>query len=163
MQHVAVESGSAEAMDALAMLLRTYGKPAESRAWAARAGEAWRRRIQLAPEAAYGHAIEHEIVFGRPAMALDLAQRNLAARPFGESRLLMANALMISGRNDEALAQLRAAEASGWRSAPLYALRAAILELGGRNDQARAAREAATALNPRIFEAQTALVWFSHG
>ena len=163
MQHVAVKSGSAEAMDALAMLLRTYGKPAESRAWAARAGEVWRRRIELAPEAAYGHAVEHEIVFGSPARALDLAQRNLADRPFGESRLLLANALLINGRTGEALAQLRAAEASGWRSAPLYALRAELLTLEGRNDESDIAREAALALNPHIFDPQTALVWFSHG
>ena len=163
MQRVAEKSGSAEAMDALAMLLRTYGRPAESRAWAARASAAWQRRIALLPEAAYGHAIEHEIVFGSPAKALALAQRNLANRPFGESRILMANALLLNGRIGEALAQLRTAESSGWRSAPLYALRAELHSLQGRNNEAEAARQAAKALNPHIFDPQTALVWFSHG
>ena len=163
MQKVAIKSGSAETMDALAMLLRTYGNAAESRAWAARAEEIWRQRMQLAAQAAYSHAVEHEIVFGRPEHALQLARSNLANRPFGESRLLLANALMINGRLNEALGQLRSAEASGWRSAPLYALRAAILELESRNEEAQAAREAALTLNPHIFDPQTALVWFSHG
>ena len=163
MQRVAVTSGSAEAMDALAMLLRTYGKPADSRAWAERAGAVWRRRLALAPEAAFGHAVEHEIVFGSPDRAVDLARHNLANRPFGESRLLLANALVVDGRLDEALEQLERAEGGGWRSAPLYALRAELLALKGRNGEVEAAREAALALNPHIFDPQTALVWFSHG
>ena len=163
MQRVAVKSGSAEAMDALAMLLRSDGKSAESRTWAARAEAAWRRRIKLAPAAAYGHAVEHEIVFGRPERALELARRNLANRPFGESRLLLAHTLVVAGRVDEALEQLEQAEKGGWRSAPLYALRAELLALAGRNREAEAARDAAEALNPHIFDPQTALVWFSHG
>ncbi len=163
MRRVAQSSGSAEAMDALAMLLRTFGDAAESRQWAARAADVWRRRIAQAPEAAYGHAVEHEIVFGTPERALDLAQRNFASRPFGESRLLLANALVLNGRVSEALAQLQQAEASGWRSAPLYALRAEALSLSGQEAEAEKARTAAQALNPRIFDPATALIWFSHG
>ena len=163
MRRVALKSGSAEAMDALAMLLRTYGEPTESRVWAARAGAAWRRRLELAPDAAYSHAVEHELVFGTPARALDLARRNLASRPFGESRLLLANALVLNGLVDEALEQLETAQKSGWRSAPLHALRAEVLALKGRKEEAEAAREAAEALNPHIFAPETALVWFSHG
>jgi hypothetical protein len=58
---------------------------------------------------------------------------------------------------------LARAEDSGWRSAPLYALRARILELAGRTDLAEQARAAAIALNPRIFAPETTLVWLSHG
>jgi tetratricopeptide (TPR) repeat protein len=163
MRAVAQSSQSAEAMDALAMLLRTFGHAAESRQWATRAGEVWRRRIEQAPEAAYGHAAEHEIVFGTPERALDLAQRNLAGRPYGESRLLLANALVLNGRIAEALVQLQQAEASGWRSAPLYALRVEAFALAGRQAEAERARTQAQALNPNIFEPATALVWFSHG
>jgi hypothetical protein len=163
MRNIAEASQSAEAMDALAMLLRTYGQAAESRQWAERAGALWQRRLTELPEAAEGHAIEHELVFGSPARALDLAQRNLAARPFGESRLLLANALLLNGRSAEALDQLRQAEASGWRSAPMYAVMAEALELTGRTSQAEQARKQAMALNPHIFEPRTALVWFSHG
>jgi tetratricopeptide (TPR) repeat protein len=163
MRSVAEKSGSAEAMDALAMLLRSYGRASESRQWAARAGSVWERRLALAPEAAWGHAIEHELVFGSPDRALDVAQRNLANRPFGESRILMANALMLNGRTGEAIAQLKTAEDSGWRSAPMYALRATLLELAGQARAAETAREQAQSLNPHIFEPWTALVWFSHG
>ena len=163
MREIAQRTQSAEVMDALAMLLRTNGDAAESHKWAARAGEVWQRRLDQLPEAAYGHAVEHEVVFGSPARALDLAQRNLAIRPFGESRLLMANALLVNGRVPDALEQLRLAEASGWRSAPLYALRAEAEALAGHPDLADAARRDATALNPHIFDPETSLVWFSHG
>jgi predicted negative regulator of RcsB-dependent stress response len=163
MREVAERSGSAEAMDALAMFLRAGGQPDEGRAWARRAAEAWNRRIELAPEAAYGHAVEHELVFGTPARALALARRNLASRPFGESRVLLASALVQNGRNAAALDQLERAEMSGWVSAPLHALRAEILALEGDSSGAAEARAAAMALNPRIFDREAALVWFSHG
>ena len=163
MRGVAVRSGSAEAIDALAMLLRAQGTDGESRLWAARADALWRKRLNQMPEAAYGHALEHELVFGTPERALELATRNLAARPYGESRLLMASALLMNGRTAPALDQLALAERSGWRSAPMYALRAQALELSGKAQDAEAARRQAQALNPHVFEAATPLVWFSHG
>ena len=163
LRKVAVRSPSAEVMDTLAVLLRAQGRAAESRAWAARAGAEWDRRLKVAPEAAYGHALEHELVFGTPERAVELARANLAARPFGESRVLLATALVMAGQDEAALAELGRAEASGWRSAPLYALRARIFELAGREDEAERAREAALALNPRIFAPETTLVWLSHG
>lgn len=163
MRKVAQKAPSAEVLDALAMLLRADGQVAESRQWAGRAGASWARRLKQAPEAAYAHALEHELVFGSPARAMDLARANLAARPFGESRVLLASALMMEGQLTGALHQLQLAEDSGWRSAQLYALRAQALELAGRAAEAPAARKAALALNPRIFDSATALVWLSHG
>jgi tetratricopeptide (TPR) repeat protein len=163
MRAVAERAPAAEVMDALAVLLRADGQPAESRRWAARAGAIWTARLRQLPEAAFGHAIEHELVFGNPSRALSLARANLAVRPFGESHLLMASALLMNGRTSDALKHIAKAEKTGWRSAPMYALRAQALELQGRGAEARAAREAAIALNPRIFSPETALVWFSHG
>ena len=163
MRGVAMRSGSAEAMDALAMLLRAQGIGGESRLWAARADVLWRKRLSQLPEAAYGHALEHELVFGTPEHALDLATRNLAARPNGESRLMMASALLMNGRTAPALEQLALAERSGWRSGPLYALRAQAFELSGKTSDAEVARRQAQTLNPHIFEPVTTLVWFSHG
>ncbi len=163
MRRIAEQSGSAEVMDALAMLLRSNGEAAESRRWAARAGEIWQRRLSQLPEAAYGHAIEHELVFGTPDKAVALGRLNLAARPYGESRILLASALLAKGMTSEALAQLALAQQSGWNSAPLHALRAQAHELAGDLAEAEQARAAAQALNPRIFDAETALVWFSHG
>ena len=163
MRGVAQRSGSAEAMDALAMLLRAQGMRDESLQWAGRADALWRKRLVQLPEAAYGHALEHELVFGTPERALDLATRNLAARPYGESRLLMASAMLMNGQTGSALDQLAMAERSGWRSAPLYALRAQALEFSGKAAEAEAARAQAQVLNPHVFEPATALVWFSHG
>ena len=163
LRRIAERSPSAEVMDTLAVLLRAQGQAAESREWAARAKAEWDRRLKLAPEAAYGHALEHELVFGTPERAVELARANLAARPFGESRVLLATALVNVGQDRAALAELARAEDSGWRSAPLYALRARILELAGRTDLAEQARAAAIALNPRIFAPETTLVWLSHG
>jgi tetratricopeptide (TPR) repeat protein len=163
MRAVAQRAPSAEVMDALAMLLRADGQASESRRWADRAGAIWTVRLRQLPEAAYGHALEHELVFGSPARALALARANLAARPFGESHLLLASALLMNGRTGDALRHISQAEGSGWRSAPLYALRAQALELEGQGSEARAARQAAIALNPRIFAPETALVWLSHG
>jgi tetratricopeptide (TPR) repeat protein len=163
MREVAKKTPSPEVMDALAMLLRADGRAAESRQWAERAGAIWAIRISQLPEAAYGHALEHELVFGTPKRALSLARANLGARPSGESHLLLASALLMSGEIAEALRQVEFAEDKGWRSAPLFALRAQALELQGRGDAARVAREAAVTLNPRIFAPETGLVWFSHG
>lgn len=163
MREIARRAPSAEVMDALAMLLRTNGQASEARQWARRAGAIWDRRLGQLPQAAYGHALEHEMLFGSPSRALELAQRNLSARPYGESRILLASALLMNGRPQAALAQLAAAERSGWRSAPLYAVRAQAFEMSGRQEEAVRARYAATALNPRIFEPETALIWFSHG
>ena len=163
MRKIAQQAPSAEVMDALAMLLRTDGQAAESREWAEKAGEVWQHRLTQLPEAAYGHALEHELVFGSPERALDLARRNLEARPFGESRVMMASALIVNGRFADAVSQLDLAEKSGWRSAPMYALRAQAKELSGRADEAEKDRQAALELNPLIFDGETPLIWFSHG
>lgn len=163
MRKIAQAHPAAEVMDALAMLLRSSGQVAESRQWAARAKEEWQRRLALAPEAAYGHALEHELVFGTPSRALDLARKNVAARPFGEARVMLASAFMVNGRYSDALTELETAEGSGWRSAPLFALKAQIYELTGKKAEAETARRSATALNSQIFSPETALIWFGHG
>lgn len=163
MTRIARRAPSAEVMDALAMLLRQAGRADESRQWAKRAAAIWDRRLVQLPEAAYGHAVEHELVFGSPRRALDLARKNLAARPYGESRILLASALLSNGDTGQALDQLARAEASGWRSAALYALRAQALELAGRTAEAGAARDMALSYNPHILDPETSLIWFSHG
>ena len=163
MRAVAGRAPSAEVMDALAMLLRADGQAQEGRQWAQRAGTAWDRRLTQLPTAAYGHAVEHELVFGSPQRALQLARQNVATRPYGEARILLASALLANGKTEEALGQLALAEQSGWRSASLYAVRAQAFELSGKSAEAADARGAALALNGRIFEPETSLVWLSHG
>lgn len=163
MRPIAQRAPSAEIMDALAMLLRANGQAAESRQWAIRAAQRWDERLKQLPAAAYGHAVEHELVFGSPRRALELARLNLAARPYGEARIQLAAALLANGMPQAALRQLAMAERSGWRSASLYAARAHAYDLLGKSVEGGEARKAAKALNPRIFAPETSLVWLSHG
>lgn len=163
MKAVARRAPAGEVLDALAMLLRADGQARESRLWADKASEIWEKRLGQLPEAAYGHAVEHELVFGSPEKALQLAKLNFDARPYGESSILLASAYLSNGAPEEAIKHLNLAEKSGWRSAPLYGLLAQAQELSGRPNEAVKARKAAEALNPKIFEPETSLVWLSHG
>ncbi|WP_164844088.1 tetratricopeptide repeat protein [Croceicoccus ponticola] len=163
MEAVARREQWPDAMDALAMLYRTQGDRVRSRQWSARAGALWQQRLQLAPSAARAHAAEHELVFGDPQRALALARQDVAMRPHGASRILLANALLATGATDEALTQLRKAEASGWRSAPLYASIAEAALLLGDVATAEQATLHAEALNPEIFQPSRTVVWFGHG
>lgn len=152
-----------EAMDALAMFYRAQGDRKQSRKWSDRASNAWETRMRLAPSAARFHMAEHALAYGDPAKALTLAQQEVRSRPYAESHILLANALIANGRPEEAAAQLHRAEESGWRSAPLYAAEAEVQAMLGMVNAAEEARNKAEALNPRIFDHSRMLVWFAHG
>jgi predicted Zn-dependent protease len=77
--------------------------------------------------------------------------------------LLLASALLMNNRPQDALDEIARAEVSGWRSAPLYALKAEAAALAGRPDEAEVARAEAVRINPQIFHPRTPLIWFSHG
>lgn len=160
---LARKSNSPEIMDALAMYLRADGKYPESDKWISLSRGLWRERLARLPEAAIGHALEHELAFGDPGRAVDLAKQNLAIRPYGEADLLMAQAFKKAGDFKRARLHINRAKAKGWVSAPLYAVESEVLSVLGKIDQANAARDRALAINPRIFDPETGLVWFSHG
>ncbi|WP_144094621.1 tetratricopeptide repeat protein [Croceicoccus sediminis] len=152
-----------EMMDALAMIHRSRGERAESEYWSAQAREIWADRMSMAPLAAQAHAAEHELAFGDPRRALRLTSANLSARPHGEARILMANALLANGQPDKALGQLRAAEREGWRSAPMFAAMAEAAAMTGDDALSTEATEKAERINPEIFKSATRLAWFGHG
>lgn len=160
---LARETRSPEIMDALAMYLRADGKYPESDKWITQSRELWHERLARLPEAAIGHALEHELAFGDPARAVELAKQNLAIRPYGEADLLMAQALKKAGDFKRAQFHIEQAKANGWVSAPLFAVESEVLSVLGKINQANAARDRALAINPRIFDPVTGLVWFSHG
>lgn len=149
-----------EIMDALAALYRAGGNTAASRIWADRAAAGWATRMALLPEAAVGHALEHELVFGTPARALALARQNVAARPYGDTNILLARALLQNDDPAAAAAVLGQVAASGWRSADQYALLAQAEALLGHNDAADAAQALALAINPRALDPALPLLWF---
>lgn len=151
-----------EVMDALALLYRIQGQAAPSRAWAARAQAIWTERLKLLPEAAYAHALEHELVLGDPDKAVTLARANLRARPYGDSQLLLASALIDAGRAAEAAPLLEAIRKSGWDQSLQYIALAQAYALTGRTADSARARAAALERNPRAFDPAQPMLWFGN-
>lgn len=151
-----------EVMDALASLYRAKGDAARSRMWAARAGREWDRRVALLPEAAWGHAVEHELAFGDPGKALRMARADHAARPHGGTAVALGWAWLANGRPDRAWAVIAPVLASSWRSADRHLVAAQALLLLGRGEEAEAERDRALAINPHAADADAALIWFGH-
>jgi tetratricopeptide (TPR) repeat protein len=147
-------------MDALAALCFERGDLAEGRVWAAQAGAIWDQRLLLLPEASYAHAAEHELAVGDPVKALDLARKNVAARPYGDAQLLLATAQLANGDATAAAATIEALNASGWRTAAQYVVLADALALLDRGAESDAARATAQAINPHALDAATSLLWF---
>ena len=161
-QAIAARSASPEVMDALASLYRAQGDYPHARAWSDRAGVIWASRLQQIPEAAWGHAIEHELAFGDPARALDLARRDYAARPHGGAAIALAWAYVANNRPAEALRSVDKVLDSPWVSAEQHVVAAQAHALLGQSDAADAEQQKALAINPHSLDRDAALIWFGH-
>lgn len=159
---IARDADAPEAMDIVAGLYRARGDATASRAWAARAGAIWQKRLKLLPEAAWAHAAEHELAFGDPRAALGFAGRNARNRPNGAGLILLAKVWIANGRADYALALCDRVARSGWISTELWLVKAEALSLLGRGAEAEAARAKAEALNPRALGRDPAFAWLDH-
>lgn len=149
---LAQETGDPEFMDAVARLRREGPDPASAADWIRRAGEAHQHRLELLPEAAYGHALEHELWFGQqPERALELARRNAELRPNGESRILLAQALFKAGHAAEARQEIEGVLATTWNTAELHAIAAQIDAALGLREEADRQHALALDLNLRAF------------
>jgi len=155
-------SRNPETMDGLAALWRAQGDYAKASYWAGQAAPLWAERLRLAPQAAFAHAFEHELVFGNPKRAGALAVRDWRNRPHGGSAVALAWALLANGRPADALQVLDAVNAGFWRSAEQHAAAAEAHALLGQSEAAAAEREKALALNPRIFDRRAAMIWYGH-
>ncbi len=151
-----------ETMDALAALYRAQGNRPQAEEWARRAGAIWARWLAMLPEAAVGHALDHELSFGSPPRALALAQMNWAARPYGGSAVALAWALIANARAAEAAATIERVNASGWVSAEQHMAGARAFELLGNTGKASSERAAALALNPRAYDRAAGVIWIGH-
>jgi tetratricopeptide (TPR) repeat protein len=151
-----------EVTDALAGLYRAGGNAALSKIWADRAGETWGRRMAQFPEAAAGHATEHELAFGDPKRALTLAQIDFAARPYAGSAIRLGWALLANNRPADALRLMTLVLNSSWVSADQHLVAAQAYTLLGRSDEADAEQQKALAINPRATDPASALIWFGH-
>jgi tetratricopeptide (TPR) repeat protein len=161
-ERIAVARNAPEAMDIAAGLYRAQGNAAESKSWANKAGAIWQTRLRQVPEAAWGHAVEHELAFGAPRRALDLAGKNARNRPHGAPLILLAKAWLANGRADYALALCQKVERSGWVSVDQWLTRAEALVLLGRGKEALDARAEAAKLNPHALERNPAFGWLDH-
>jgi predicted negative regulator of RcsB-dependent stress response len=159
---LAKRTDAPEVLDMLAALYRFDGDARRSASWAGQATAAWDRRLAQFPEAAYGHAVEHQLSFGDPRRALDLAKRDYAGRPHGATAVALAWAWLANGKPAEALRLLRAVSASPWVSAEQHVAAAQAHELLGDGDAAAAEQKLATAINPHALDREAALIWFGH-
>jgi len=159
---VAVRARAPEAMDVLAGLYRSRGDAAKARDWAARAGDLWTERLGMLPEAAWAHALEHELAFGSAQRALDLARRNVQNRPYPPSRVLLAKALLANGQTDAAGRELDIAAQQGFISSELYLTRAEALSAKGDGDGVDTAKARAKAINPHALDRNPSFAWLDH-
>lgn len=161
-QTVLRTNACAECMDALASIHRAQGHRDQAAAWAARAGQMWDRRMVMLPEAALGHAAEHELAFGDADKALRFARSDAALRPYGQSETTLAWALLAKGEADAALRVIDRPIAAGWVSAESHLAKEQALLLLGRSTEAEAERAAALAINPHAGDAAGSLIWIGH-
>jgi tetratricopeptide (TPR) repeat protein len=143
-------TGHPEFMDALAGIAAERGDAAARDAWSRRAAAVWRQRLAQFPEAAYGHAIDHCLDKGDRACALSLAERNHQARPYGDAKVKLAQALLLNGRLDEARRMIDTALASPWRTADLHKVASDIYAAGGERAEAARQLAAARSINPLV-------------
>ena len=161
-EKIAHQSGSPETMDALAALHRRQGNAVQSRYWSGKSATIWSERLSLLPEAAYGHAFDHQMLFGSPKVALDLARRNFAARPYGDSAVLLASAYLANGNAKQARLTLEPLTKTRWQGAPQHAALAATYAMLGQEEASARQQEMALAINPKIFDPSAPLIWFGH-
>jgi Tfp pilus assembly protein PilF len=159
---VAGRTGAPAAMDILAGLYRSRGDGTKAREWAARAGAKWSERLAMLPEAAWAHAVEHELSFDSPQRALDFARRNAINRPYAPSRVLLAKALLANGQSDAAAKELDQAERQRFVSSELYLTRAEVLAAKGDGDGVAAANARAVAINSHALDRNPSFVWLDH-
>jgi tetratricopeptide (TPR) repeat protein len=148
--------------DAIAGLYRARGDYAATELWAGRAARGWDERLRLLPEAALGHAVEHELAFGAPAHALQLARQDFANRPHGTTAIALGWALIANNQPAEALRVIDAVNRSSWQSAEQHLVAARAHALLGQSEAADAEQDKALAINPRALDPNATLLWYGH-
>ena len=90
------------------------------------------------------------MTFHNVACALDLAERNAQARPYGEAGEKLAAALLAAGRVSEARQAIDGVLRTPWRTATALAAAYHVYQAQG-DAQADQWRQEALRLDPRIF------------
>lgn len=142
------DTGNPEFMDAMSSLLRARGDEAGAHVWITKARALYEQRLATQPEATYGHGLDHFLQFGTPQEALELARKNVALRPYGDSQIKLVDALLHAGETQEALKVIRAVLATDWNTAELHAAAARTFAAAGLAPLAREQAKLAKAMNP---------------
>lgn len=141
-------TGHPEFIDAVAGIAEARGDKATAKRLYDQAWAIWTRRVKLFPQATYGHAIDHCVAKRDWPCALELAQKNHEARPFGEAKIALARALLGNRRTAEARAMIETVLASRWRTADLHSTAAEIYTASGMAQKAAEQQRMARAINP---------------
>lgn len=158
-ESVYTQTPSPEILDALAILADEQGRRADASELSARAEAMHEERVAMFPEAAAGHALDHFLVLSDDVdRAIELAELNRDARPFGEAQAKLAIAYARAGRWDDALEVIYLLESTPWSTAESRAISALVHEQVG--DAARAAehRAAALSLSPGAIDRVTSIL-----
>ncbi len=153
-EHLVEATHDPEFMDQLASIHAAHGDHEGTVRWTTRAREGWEARMEIFPEAAYGHALHHWLALERdPDRTVELAEANVAARPNGETKTLLAEAYLAADRAADARRVVeQVLTTTPWSTAELHATASRAYEATG--DPAAAARERrlALAINPHAFD-----------
>ena len=138
-----------EFMDALAAIERKEGNLDKAQTLKKQARAVYEQRLIAFPDAAAGHALDHFLQDEADSqLALALAQKNFATRPYGESAIALAKAWMLAGKPDRAAALIDAQLAKGWDTAEAYWILGEARQKHGQQKQAEQAMNEALRRNP---------------
>lgn len=140
-----------EHLDALSAL----AEPRERARLRREAGDEHRGRMEIAESAAMGHALDHFLMYGTAAEALELARTNHETRPGGEAKVKLAQALVRAEQMDEAHRVITEALETGYSTPAVHATAYWIYQ---RSNDPRAEAEAEKARSLAV-DAVERLAW----
>lgn len=121
-----------EFMDAMAGIAIEEGRQAEADEYIARAEKRYEELMAMYPEAAYGHALDHYLEFGKDnAFTVDLAEKNHKLRPNAEAKMRLAQAYLKADRVSDAKRVILEALATPWTTADLHVAAAEVFRKAG--------------------------------
>lgn len=136
-------------MDALAAIYAERGKAKEAEELSVRARKIWLEKLDAYPEALSGHALEHFLSNTSDGkLALELAEKNHKNRPWGESKLMLAEANLLNGNRAQAIVSLEQILATPYRSAEVYEVAARAYAESGEPAKAEEFRTLCKQINP---------------
>ena len=154
-QQVIADTNLPQFMDALAGVYSAAGREKEARALTLQARNLWLEKLNQYPEALSGHALEHFLSSeSDKELALDLAEKNHKNRPWGESKLMLAEAYLATNNPAKAAALVEQIIGSRYRSAEVFEVAARTYEALGEPAKAKEYQRLCGQINPKLCRAE---------